>query len=345
MADAEGLEHERRQTLVNIELVIAADDDWKSKGNPGLMAALKAARVARARVAVPVFDDRREDGDTDFNDLACAHGAEAVQEDIAAAVEPDVLMEKMLLAEPNSAFRPAWIQGLAALRQRDLARYEELLAKLKKAKVGVGALDREAKAALAAAAKAAARSSYKTPPAVDATKLAASAKEIIACHDVLEMFAEECGQVIAGEETLTKLLYLSATSRLLDKAMHVAVKGPSAVGKSEGRRRVLEFFPRKRSFRSQLCRKKPSLLQRRFCAQGTFDGGGNLSGRDQVPGLLSAGTLKRRNTPLPCRAEAARWHARDCHYHQKWPGRLHGDHDAEQAPPGERNPHVVGGGQ
>jgi hypothetical protein len=47
----------------------------------------------------------------------------------------------------------------------------------------------------------------------------------------------------AGEETLTKLLYLSGTSRLLDKAMHVAIKGPSAVGKSETRRRVLQFFP------------------------------------------------------------------------------------------------------
>src|SRR5690606_32112900 len=60
---------------------------------------------------------------------------------------------------------------------------------------------------------------------------------------VLTLFAEECREVIAGEETLIKLLYLSGTSRLFPKAMHLALKGPSAAGKSEARRRVLEFFP------------------------------------------------------------------------------------------------------
>jgi putative DNA primase/helicase len=106
VAEEQGRQHARRETLVDIEVVIAADDDWKTKNNPGLMAALKAARAARARVAVPSFvATQRQDGDTDFNDVACLYGAEAVKEDIAAALEPNALMEEALLADPNSAFR------------------------------------------------------------------------------------------------------------------------------------------------------------------------------------------------------------------------------------------------
>lgn len=147
VAEAEGLEHELRKTLVNIELVVAADDDWKTKDNPGLMAALKATRAARARVAVPVFE-KRKDGHTDFNDLAVAQGAEAVQKDIAAAVEPDVLMEKWLLADPHAAFGTAWVKELAALKQADPVRYEKLLGALKAKKVRVAQIDRAVKALL-----------------------------------------------------------------------------------------------------------------------------------------------------------------------------------------------------
>jgi hypothetical protein len=60
---------------------------------------------------------------------------------------------------------------------------------------------------------------------------------------VLTLFAEEIGRFIVGEEDNAKLLYLVATSRLFDKTMHAAVKGPSSGGKSEIRQRVLDFFP------------------------------------------------------------------------------------------------------
>jgi putative DNA primase/helicase len=147
VAEAQGLEHARRETLVDIEIIIAADDDWKTKGNPGVMAALKAARAARARIAVPVFEERKN-GDTDFNDLAVAHGADAVKRDIAAAPEPNDLMEKKLLADPYAAFATAWVKELAALKQNDLVRYEQLLAALKAKKVRVSQLDRAVKAVL-----------------------------------------------------------------------------------------------------------------------------------------------------------------------------------------------------
>jgi hypothetical protein len=39
------------------------------------------------------------------------------------------------------------------------------------------------------------------------------------------------------------VLYLVATSRLFDKCMHAAIKGPSSGGKSEIRRQTVEFLP------------------------------------------------------------------------------------------------------
>ena len=57
------------------------------------------------------------------------------------------------------------------------------------------------------------------------------------------MFAQDFGNVIAGEAVNGKLLYLVATSRLFDKPMNAAIKGTSAGGKSEIRKRVLDFFP------------------------------------------------------------------------------------------------------
>jgi putative DNA primase/helicase len=51
--------------------VLAADDDWKTPGNPGLTAAKEAARAVGGLIAKPSFDDLpRGDHDTDFNDQA-----------------------------------------------------------------------------------------------------------------------------------------------------------------------------------------------------------------------------------------------------------------------------------
>ncbi|RYF53526.1 MAG: hypothetical protein EOO29_56440 [Comamonadaceae bacterium] len=53
-----------------LTLVLCADDDWKTEGNPGLMAATGAACAVGGLLAVPKFDGfPRGDKDTDFNDL------------------------------------------------------------------------------------------------------------------------------------------------------------------------------------------------------------------------------------------------------------------------------------
>ena len=87
------------------------------------------------------------------------------------------------------------------------------------------------------------RREASTPPLPDLGELAALSVEIISCRDVLSHFAREIGQYIAGEVKNSQLLYLVATSRLFDKGMHAAIKGPSSAGKTEIRERVLEYFP------------------------------------------------------------------------------------------------------
>jgi phage/plasmid primase-like uncharacterized protein/predicted transcriptional regulator len=242
-----GLQCERRQTLIDTKFVIAADDDWKTKDNPGLMGALKAARAAHALVAIPDFGKKRKDGETDFNDLACwEHGHKAVKACIDAAVEPDVLLEQRLLADPHSAHASAMVKELAGLKQHDPARYENLLAKLKKAGIRAAVLDRNVNAVIKAdAARRAATHASNKPVEVDIDKLAASARDIIHAVDVLGLFAANFAELYAGEEANAKLLYLVGTSRLFErkKTMHAAVKGPSAVGKSALLSSVMAFMP------------------------------------------------------------------------------------------------------
>lgn len=68
-----------RAKFPRIDIIVAADDDWQTQDNPGLIAATEAARAVHGLLAVPDFTglDRGEK-DTDFNDLArLAQAAEA----------------------------------------------------------------------------------------------------------------------------------------------------------------------------------------------------------------------------------------------------------------------------
>jgi hypothetical protein len=61
---------------------------------------------------------------------------------------------------------------------------------------------------------------------------------------ILDSFAKTLERSgVAGETKVLKLLYLALTSRLLDKPVSIAVKGPSSGGKSYLTERVLSFFP------------------------------------------------------------------------------------------------------
>ena len=87
-----------RKQHPDADIVIAADDDWKTKGNPGITKATEAPRAIGAKLAVPEFcaDRRNRDtDDTDFNDLADLVGADAVKRCVEAAAAPDPALESI----------------------------------------------------------------------------------------------------------------------------------------------------------------------------------------------------------------------------------------------------------
>ncbi|MDD2335327.1 MAG: DUF3631 domain-containing protein [Geobacteraceae bacterium] len=81
---AEALREKYPETI----LIVCADDDHATLGNPGLTKAAEAALAVSGLLAVPSFPVTRTEKDTDFNDLARHAGPEAVRECIAAATPP-----------------------------------------------------------------------------------------------------------------------------------------------------------------------------------------------------------------------------------------------------------------
>jgi putative DNA primase/helicase len=76
-----------REKFSAMYLIICADDDIKSKGNPGLSKASAAATVVGAKLAIPNFGAKRPDGASDFNDLAALRGISEVKKQIQAAID------------------------------------------------------------------------------------------------------------------------------------------------------------------------------------------------------------------------------------------------------------------
>jgi MarR family len=68
--------------------------------------------------------------------------------------------------------------------------------------------------------------------------------ELAKVPNILRRFAEELARSgVAGESRIAKLLYLALTSRLLERPVSIALKGPSSGGKSHVVERVLSFVP------------------------------------------------------------------------------------------------------
>ncbi|CAG1001347.1 DNA primase TraC [Methylophilaceae bacterium] len=66
-------------------IVLCADDDFQTEGNPGLTNATEAAAVVGGLLASPAFGANRPDKATDFNDMAMLTGLDAVKQAIDAA--------------------------------------------------------------------------------------------------------------------------------------------------------------------------------------------------------------------------------------------------------------------
>lgn len=71
--------HSLRQRYPHLQLLIAADDDHATEGNPGLTAAHAAALAVGGLLVVPQFPADRPRKATDFNDLFVLAGAGAVR--------------------------------------------------------------------------------------------------------------------------------------------------------------------------------------------------------------------------------------------------------------------------
>ncbi|MFI5398589.1 MAG: DUF3987 domain-containing protein [Candidatus Binatia bacterium] len=103
-----------------LHLIVCADDDTETAGNPGLTYATKAARAVDGPVAVPDFGVDRPPGATDFNDMAAHCGLQAVARVITGAIEDitplDVFGDATLAGSPELPLDtlPSVIAGFAA---------------------------------------------------------------------------------------------------------------------------------------------------------------------------------------------------------------------------------------
>ena len=126
------------------ETVLCADDDWKTPGNPGLTAAREAALAVNGLIAVPTFADDRPDEATDFNDMAAAHGLEAVKREIESAVAApmaDAQAEKESAAADVPEANADVVARLASLHPLEYEQIRETEAKNLGVRVSV--LDKE----------------------------------------------------------------------------------------------------------------------------------------------------------------------------------------------------------
>ena len=120
---AEALRSKYPDTLI----MICADDDYQTQGNPGLKAALEAVKAVNGVLAVPSFPDTRDAKDTDFNDMARLSGQDAVRACIEAASmpAPSSAMEDTPKDEPLGAA----VRRLAALSPLEYSRVRKTEAK------------------------------------------------------------------------------------------------------------------------------------------------------------------------------------------------------------------------
>ena len=89
------------------EIVLCADDDAKTSGNPGLTAARAAAQAVGGKVAVPNFGAERPNNATDFCDLALFQGSQAVRNSILGAASAFPVLDNLVamsISDPGYPF-------------------------------------------------------------------------------------------------------------------------------------------------------------------------------------------------------------------------------------------------
>ena len=119
-----------RSKYPNLKIIIAADDDHQTAGNPGIAKATEAARAVGASLAIPVFDETRPDNATDFNDLHHLAGAAVVRQCFESARENlvDSACETFTDVQLDAWSEPIPLpDGLPSVQAFDLALLPEAL--------------------------------------------------------------------------------------------------------------------------------------------------------------------------------------------------------------------------
>lgn len=93
-----------RKKYPSLRIIMCADDDAGTDGNPGLSKAKSAAEAVGGHMAAPDFGPGRHADQTDFNDLARALGMDAVRASVANAIP--------LATEPTSALALHYVADL-----------------------------------------------------------------------------------------------------------------------------------------------------------------------------------------------------------------------------------------
>ena len=132
-----------RAKFPNLEMVICADDDHQTKGNPGIRKAIEAATATRSKVVIPEFNGNRSDSDTECNDLFVLDGAKSVICCLDKVYEPDKRQSKRLSVKLKNTMEEVKNGDLGAhlenevipdwrvLKQTERAEFERLRAELK----------------------------------------------------------------------------------------------------------------------------------------------------------------------------------------------------------------------
>ena len=110
-----------RAKFPDLLLILCADDDYLTAGNPGLTKATEAARAVGSVVAVPDFGPDRPEKATDFNDMAQLCGLEAVGRAIANAASNENGVSGVSGVQPSndaaSTETPAGIQEVSEVSE------------------------------------------------------------------------------------------------------------------------------------------------------------------------------------------------------------------------------------
>ena len=188
-----------RKAHPDTDLIIAADDDWKTEGNPGMTKATEAAMSYGAKLAIPTWpENQRGKKETDFNDLALSHGQARVKTCINRAAPPEK-------EEKSAEGLQASIKCLSKLNppEYDLIRKEEA----KKLGIRTSTLDKEV--AKLRKKQATEDESFEIPidpwpDAVNGEQLLDEIHRILSCH------------VVAKQEVLETATLWSAFTWFID---------------------------------------------------------------------------------------------------------------------------------